>query len=218
MKYTLFVAIIFTPFFGYSQSIKDSVQLRPLLFNHFISGTVLLKSGAVESAPLNYNTDNQNIVFIQDGQYLALEELEAIDTIYIHNKKFVPVKRAVYEIATPGISMPLFISYTNKIQPIVATVDHNGNSKQSGAQVSNTISDTYMSRTFKGNYSVRFIRHFWIKKGYTLHKANNEKQLIRLFPDKEVAIRKFIDNNQVKFDNHLDMIKLVDFCNTPEKK
>ncbi len=203
---------------GYSQSVKDSVQLRPLLFNHFIKGTVLLKSGAIETAPLNYNTDNQTIVFIKEGQYLALTELETIDTIYIDDKKFVPVKTAVYEIATPSVPMPLFVSYTNKVQPIVATVDHNGNSKQSGSQVSNTISDTYMSRIFKGNYSVRFIRHFWIKKGNTLNKATNEKQFVRLFPEKEVAIRKFIYDNQVKFDNHLDIIKLVNFCNEPERK
>ena len=217
-KILLAIIIIIAPFFSYTQSLKDSVQLRILLFNKFINGIVLLKSGAIEKAPLNYNTDNQNIVFIKDDQYLTLTGLETVDTIYIDDKKMVPVKKAIYEIATPSLLIPLFVSYTNKIEPLVATVDHNGNSKQVSSQVSNTVSDTYMSRTFKGNHTVRFVRHFWLKKENTLNRVSNEKQLLKVFPDKEISIRKFILDNKINFSSLPDMINLVNFCNEPHKK
>ena len=218
MKYRFLLAIIISPFFCNSQSITDSVQLHTLLFNNFIGGSVLLKSGQVEQAMLNYNTDNQNIVFIKDGQYLALSDLEAIDTIYIDDKKFVPVKKAFYEVLTPELSVPLFVSYSNKISPLIATVDHNGNSKQSGSTVSNTISDTYLNRTFKGRYNVQFRIQYWIKKGYTLHKANNEKHFTNLFPQKKWDIHTFIAENQINFENRFDIVRLAEFCNTLNKK
>ena len=149
---------------------------------------------------------------------MALTELETVDTIYIDDKKFVPVKEAVYEIVTPAEQIPLFVNYTNKTRPIVATVDHNGGSKQAGSQVSNTVSDAYVNRTFRGNYSVEFIRHFLLKKRQSFYKVNNEKQLIRVFPESEVAIRKFIFENKTNFSSLTDMINLVVFCNEQNKK
>lgn len=217
IKYFLFWALLFSGS-GYSQSVKDSVQLRTLLFNHFIEGVVLMKSGAIEKAPLNYNTDNQGIVFIKDDQYMALTELETVDTIYIDDKKFVPVKQAIYEVVTPSEEIPLFVSYTNKIRPIVATADHNGGSKQAGSQVSNTVSDTYVNRTFRGNYSVEFIRHFLLKKKYSFYKISNEKQVIKVFPENEIAIQKFISENQTNFSSLSDIVNLVIFCNEQNKK
>lgn len=217
IKYFLFLTLLFSVS-GYSQSVKDSVQLRTLLFNLFIEGIVLMKSGDMEKAPLNYNTDNQSIVFISNDQYMTLTELEAIDTIYIDDKKFVPVKQAIYEVVTPSEEIPLFVSYTNKIRPIVATVDHNGGSKQAGSQVSNTVSDAYVNRTFRGNYSVEFIRHFLLKKKYSFYKISNEKQVIRVFPECETAIRKFIAENRTNFSNLPDIVNLVVFCNEENKK
>lgn len=217
IKYFLFWNLLFSVS-GYSQSVKDSVQLRTLLFNHFIEGIVLMKSGAIEKAPLNYNTDNQSIVFINNDQYMTLTELETIDTIYIDDKKFVPVKETIYEVVTPSEDIPLFVSYTNKIRPIVATVDHNGGSKQAGAQVSNTVSDTYVNRTFRGNYTVEFIRHFLLKKRYSFYKISNEKQVIKVFPESETAIRQFIAENQTNFSSLRDIANLVIFCNEQNKK
>jgi hypothetical protein len=177
-----------------------------------------MKSGAIEKAPLNYNTDNQSIVFIKENQYMTLTRLETIDTIYIDDKKFVPVKETIYEIVTPSEEIPLFVNYTNKIRPIVATVDHNGGSKQAGAQVSNTVSDTYVNRTFRGNYSVEFIRHFLLKKRYSFYKISNEKQVIKVFPESETAIRQFIAENQTNFSSLPDLVNLVIFCNEQNKK
>lgn len=202
----------------HAQGLRDSAQLRALLFNRFIDGAVLMKSGAVEKAKLNYNTDNQSIVFIKDNQYMILTGLESVDTIYIDDKKFVPIKEAVYEVVTPLEEIPLFVSYTNKIRPVVATVDHNGASRQASSQVSNTVSDTYVGRTFRGNYSVEFIRHFLLKKRFSFYKVNNEKQLLKVFPEHETAIRKYIYDNQTNFSSLPDLINLVAFCNLQNKK
>ncbi len=201
-----------------AQSQRDSAQLRSMLFNHFIEGAVLMKSGSVERAAMNYNTDDQSIVFVNNGKYLTLTGLEDVDTIYIDDKKFIPIKAVIYEIVTPSLEIPLLVSYSNKIRPVLATVDHNGGSRQQSAQVSNTLSDSYLSRTYKGNYSVEFIRHFVLRKRYTLYKAANEKQIAKAFPQNEEAIEKYIAENQTNFSSLPDMIDLITFCNEQNKK
>ena len=210
--------LFFFSIYSQAQLVQDSVRLRPLLFNHFIDGAVLLKSGALEKAPLNYNTDNQSIVFINDDRYMTLTGLENVDTIYIDDKKFIPIKEKIYEIVTPGEDVPLLVSYSNKIRPVVATVDHNGNSKQKSTQVSNTISDSYLSRSFRGNYDVEFIRHFLLKKRFSFYRVTNEKQLTKVFPDIQTSIRKFISENSTNFSSLPDMTDLIVFCNEQNKK
>lgn len=83
----------------HAQSVNDSINAKPLLFESFLTGAVLMKSGQVEKAPLNYNTDDQSIVFIKNGKYMVIDDLDKIDTVHLHLFKvfnipircFVPV-------------------------------------------------------------------------------------------------------------------------------
>jgi hypothetical protein len=215
MKRNPFIVLVFLfPFFCNGQSIGDSVNLRSLLFEKFIDGIVRMKSGSVEQVPLNYNTDNQNIVFIKNGKYLVADDLETIDTVYVQQKKFVPFNSSFYQLVTKTSSMSLLISYTNKIRPFVATADHGGSSKQVLNQVSNTISDVYVNRIYKGNSSVEILKHYWLARNGKVYKIDSQKQFLSSFSSKT---RKEIDNyivaNNIEIKNEADLIKLVDFCN-----
>jgi hypothetical protein len=207
------------PFLSNAQSVLDSVNLKSLLFEKFIDGAVRMKSGAVERVPLNYNTDNQNIVFIKNGQYLVIADLEAVDTIYLQQKKFVPVNNVIYQVVSEASPVTLLVSYSNRVRPYVATTDKSGTSKKVVSQVSNTVSDIYVNRIFKGNYSVEILKHYWFGKNDKVYKANSKKQFLNSFTSKERAvIENYIANNDINFSNESDLIKLVDFCNTGTKE
>src|SRR6476646_6723124 len=155
MRNMLFLATLFVmPFLGQSQYLTDSVNLKSFLFEKFLDGAVLLKSGAIEHAPLNYNTDDQNIVFIKNGKYMVIEDLEQVDTIYLQHKKFIPINKVIYQVVSETSPVALLVSYTNKKRPLVATSDHTGTSKQSISQVSNTMTDVYVNRNLQRTYSV----------------------------------------------------------------
>lgn len=212
-KYFCLALCSFVWFSVLAQSVKDSVQLKAMLFEKFMEGKVLMKSGEIESAPLNYNTDDQSIVFIKNGQYLVLTGLDAIDTVYIQNKRFIPVNETFYEVVASN-SVALLAGYSNKGRPLVATADHNGSSKQSGAQVSNTVSDTYVNRIYKGNYRVEISKNYWIKKDSYVNKANSKKQFVKLFSSKQRnLIEKYISERNIDFANEGDMVSLVNYCN-----
>jgi hypothetical protein len=197
-----------------AQSVDDSIPLKTMLFEKFIGGSVLMKSGEVESAPLNYNTDNQTVVFIKNKQYLVLTGLESIDTVYMQNKKFIPVNKSIFSVVTESAPITLLASYSNTIHPLVSTADHNGSSKQSASQVSNTVTDVYATKLYKDNYSVEIKKHYWFKKNGQLYKVTPKKQFINSFPSRTgKQIDKFIDDNKINFTYEPDLVKLVEFCN-----
>ncbi len=203
------------PFLNFAQAEKDSVNFKKLMLNdQFIDGTVLMKSGGVESGALNYDTDNQNIVFMKDGKYMFLTGMEEIDTIYIADKKFIPVKDKIYEVAANG-KVTLLIEYNNKRLPVQATTDYNGSSKKELSHVSNTVTDTYTTKLFKGDYDVAIQKTYWLKKDKSLYKATSAKQFVKPFPGKmQDAIDQFAQSNQINFNDEKDLIKLVEFCNS----
>jgi hypothetical protein len=207
-----FITIYLVPFVSTAQPMADTIQNQGYLFERFIEGQVLLKSGAVEPAALNYDANKQGIVFLKNGTHFELTGLETIDTVYVNQKKFVPVKAVFYEV-TATTPIELYTTYTCKTVPVTETAEHSGGVRKSRREVSNTISDVYMNRPFRGDYAVEFRKHFWIRNYHEFYKVNSEKQVIKQFPQKEAAIKAFVKTNHTDFDKPDDLLKLLQFCN-----
>jgi len=208
----LMVVLIF-PFYSFAQSVGDSINYQPLLFESFSDGAVLMKSGEIEKSVLNYNTDDQTIVFVKNRKYMVLTGLEEIDTIYILQRKFVPVNNTVYEVIASTLTEGIFIGYTNKIRPVTPVADHGGVTMQSTNQVSNTVSDIYINRVYKKNYSIEIFKHFRLGKNNRLYKIDNEKQFVKLFSSKaKPVITAYINQNAINFKSETDLIKLFNYC------
>ena len=210
----LFLVVLIFPFFAQAQIVTDSSRFKTFLYEHFVNGYVLMKNGAVEEAPLNYNSEDQSIYFIKEGKYMVLSGLESVDTIYLKNKKFIPVKESIYEvISDPSSSTVVYVNYTNIIRPLVATADHNGSVKQTPSQVSNTVTDVYANGIGK-NKSVEIQKHYWIERKKKMYRADSEKQVTKIIPAKASAIEKFVKENNISFFSDADMLKLAAFCST----
>jgi hypothetical protein len=66
------------------------VELSHYIFPGFTNGTVLMKSGYVYQALLNYNAFSQEMIFEDKGKKLAIgkEDKEKLATVYIMDRKF----------------------------------------------------------------------------------------------------------------------------------
>ncbi|RFM27096.1 hypothetical protein [Deminuibacter soli] len=193
---------------SHAQSLSDTLKANGYLYEHFEPGFVVLHGGTTQQAPVNYNTNTQEIAFIQDGHLLILSNLDAIDTVFMGERKFIAHEGKFYEVGAAG-NMPLLISYDNRKVPVSATVDHNGTSKQYDREVSNTVSEVYMNRRYKGNFVLEFVPQFWIRRGHTLYKANSEKQLEKIFPQKTNTIKDYVAAHHTVFSNTSELAQLV---------
>ncbi|MFT3932071.1 MAG: hypothetical protein QM726_00530 [Chitinophagaceae bacterium] len=187
------------------------------LYENFTEGRVLMKSGAVEKAMLNYNTSDQSVVFKQDDKVMTLTGLTDIDTIYFNNKKFIPgPDELIYEvIANSNLAVSLYVTYTNKLKPALAVTDQaNGTTRKDAGEASNTLTSAYVTRPYKDDYTVEIRKNYWLIKGKQINKALNAKNFEKVFPHKEEAINNFIAKNEINFNIEPDLIKLTQFCNS----
>ncbi len=215
MKQVTFSLLLAVLFFanGMAQH-SDPVVLKngSYLFEQFEEGTVLLKSGEVEKASLNYNTSDQSIAFMKDNTIMVLVDLPNVDTVYFQGKKFVPFENKIYEVVDVIGDQKFFISYSNKVVPLTATADHEGTSKQSDSRVSNTVSNVYLKGNYKAINRYELINHYWLFSGKELVSFNNEGYLTRKYRAKASLIRKFVRENHINFNKEEDLKKLMLFC------
>ncbi len=210
---TLFFLI---PFLNYAQSANDtSIRRQSMIFEQFIEGKVLLKSGALNEAPLNYLSTDQSILFKKGDLMYTLTDLNSVDTIYISGRKFVPFNNIVYEVVSNIGKVALLATYNRRLKPLIATVDHTGSSKQSINVVSNTVSDVYLTRMYKGNYAVEIVKHYWLKNYTKVNKAYRLKDFLNTFKESsQPSIINFEKANHINYSVESDMIKLLNFCNS----
>ena len=200
------------------EELIDSSEFKSLLFENFMDGIVLMKSGSIEKAPMNYNAKHQCINFISAGKYYTLTDLEDVDTIYIQRKKFIPVKNDIYEVINEfDKSTSLLVSYTTHTRPLVSTADHSGVNKKVSNQVSNTVSPVYVNRNYNGNSIIELQKHFWIKIGQSLYKADTKTQLRKVFPlQPKKEIDNYINSNNLNLMVDRDLITLIEFLSRKE--
>ena len=217
LKTAIIIVLLFCiPLFNFAQTASDtSIRRQSMIFEQFVEGKVLLKSGAISEAPLNYLSTDQSILFTKEGVMYTLTELNSIDTIYISGRRFVPINNLVYEVVYDSGKVALVVTYNSRLKPLIATVDHTGSSKQSINVVSNTVSDVYLTRLYKGNYAVEIVKHYWLKNYTKVSRANRLKDFLNTFKESShPAIINFETTNHINYSVESDMIKLLKFCNS----
>ena len=181
------------------------------VFNVFIPGEVLLKSGTKEQALLNYDPASQKIVFKRGEKDMVLTEVSTIDTVYISDRRYVPVREKVYELIKQSGDLTLLADYTLKKNSKIATTDHSGTSRKSSAEVSRTVTGVYVSRPYKGSFDREIVKKYYIRKDYKLYGANSIRQLVQIYPEKRMQIEEFVTENKVDWKNDEDLLKLFDY-------
>ena len=80
---------------------QNEVQgITHYLFPEFIQGTILMKAGDTRETLLNYNSLTEEMIFETNGRKLAIapRDIVRMDTIYINNRKFIPMEDYFIEI------------------------------------------------------------------------------------------------------------------------
>jgi hypothetical protein len=191
-----------------------SGQEQHYIFPTFIEGTVKQKSGEVIKVLLNYNALTEEMIFDQEGKKLALDKLENVDTVFIGERKFIPVGNVFYEKATNG-HFPLFIQHQCQLLPP-------GNNTGFGTSQTGAISNMRDLKSqglayklkLPDDFLVIFKTKYWLKKNNNFYIINNEKNLMDLFPDKADVIKKYVKGNKLSFKKTSDLVKITTLCNS----
>ena len=193
----------------------DSLQNLPnLLFPKFTKGIVKLKDGKMYTAMLNYETVEQEMVFLQKKLTLRLENPGLVDTIYLYNKVFIPFEKGFYEVVLKA-PITFFIQHKSYVESLGTPVGY-------GA-MSQTTSSSYVRQVFSSNgaiglkippdFKVVDDSDYWVRWINGMEKFSSKAQFLRIFSDKEKELKQFISKNNIDFKNNLKLISLFTYVN-----
>ncbi len=211
----IFFCISFIPCYTtiFAQANMKDHYLTQYLLPQFAEGTVKQKSGEAIKATLNYNTLTQEIVFQKDGQLLALDKIENVDTVFIQNKIFIPAGKVFYEAATRAPIM-LYIQHQTDIIP---PGSETGFGKTQSAAVDNVQDLKSSGRAYAlklpDEFQLKPIITYWLKVNMEYKDFKNVKELKNLLKDKTEVIDTYLKTNKVNFKKPDEVIQLVEYCN-----
>ncbi len=214
------IGIIFLFLYLFSIPTELSGQTDPdnpfpqLLFPSFTRGIIKMKSGKTNTASLNYNTVDEEMVFDQKGVYMVLDKPEEIDTVYMQNRKFVPVEKAFYEVVVNG-PVSLYIQHKSRYAPVGSNTAYGLTSQTLGPTAVSTVRVGNQVRNLElpENVKVSPATVYWVRRNNEMNKFTTERQFLKIFPDKENEIKEFIKNSRLDLKTREDLIKLGNFCN-----
>lgn len=164
---------------------------------------------------MNYNTLTKKMLYIKNDSLWEITVSSGIDVIILNNRIFIPAGKVFYEVISFN-KLPLFIQHRIRILQNPKEAGYNSTSETSAVtNYSNIISSTGTHYNLSIAESTRseIIDLFWLKKDDKYYKANNIKQVTRLFPEKSTEIKSYVKSVDTDFNDPEDIIRLIDFCN-----
>lgn len=194
---------------------------RPLpqfLFPVFADGVIIMKDASKSEARLNYNMVEEAMISEKDGVYWRSQNPALIDTIYLQNRKFVPVDNAFYEILAIG-EATFFLENKSNYVSVGEDIGY-GAKSHSIDHTELTRFETWSSVAtveLPKNVTISKVSVNWVRRNGSMQRFNSEKQLLKMFSEKKIRISDYIDKQKINLKVREDLIKLGNFCNEPVK-
>ncbi len=197
------------PAFTTGQTNSDGTMPQ-YLFDSFSNGKIVRKDGKTETMLLNYNIVTGYMVFVRNDQYYDLANPEMVDTIIIQNCKFIPAKKVFYEVLFSG-TIGLFADHKGSLQAPAKEAGYGTTSELAATDILSSInrSSGIYNLPLPREYLVKKSVVYWISKGNDMFDFVNEKQFLKLFPDKATELKTFIKTNRLKFYNQSDVVRVI---------
>lgn len=198
-----------------SAQTTDSLRNLPnLLLPRFTKSIIKFKSGETKTAVLNYNTVDQEMVFMQKKLFLILDNPHLIDTVYMANRKFIPAEKGFLELIVAA-PISLFIQHKSYVESLGTPTGYGARSQTTGPSYVRTIygGTGAIELNIPKNYKVVDDTEYVIRREGTIQRFTTKRQFLKLFPDKEKELDQFIDKRKIDFKNNMMVGELVIYCN-----
>lgn len=193
-----------------AQHLNRGIKLVHYVFSEFTPGTIKMKSGEAYSKVLNYNILTNEMIFNNNGKYLAIANPENVDKVNINDRKFIPLNKKFYEVLVNSVS-PLLLEFTATISEPGVSTGYGGTSTITASSSFKTLISTGGAYDLKlpDGFTVIPGYTYWIMKDGKLEKAGSKKQFIKIFPRKKEIANDFIKKNDTNFSKRDDVISLI---------
>lgn len=208
--------IFFTTISAFSQE-----KTIHYLFPEFRNGSVFMKNGTVNNAPMNYNLVTEEMVFNQGGDIFAIadETLKNLDYVIISNRKFVLYEKDKFAEVIHESGYKLYVEHKGRVIPPGKAAGYGGTSQTSAVTTYSSIQSGGMwyELEMPEDYGVSQFKVYLIDNGSGLKKIRSINQLRKLYRKKKDLYDNYIKDNNVEFNNYESVTKLVEYLEDNSK-
>jgi hypothetical protein len=176
-----------------------------------------MKSGIKNQALLNYNSLTEEMIFDSNGKKLAIAngEQRLIDTVFIEDRKFIPLNNVFFELLYHSKS-DLFIEHKCSMIPPGKPTAYGGTSQTSSITSLSSINSggRLYELDLPEGYEIKPYSCYWLKKNGELNKFINLKQLMKFYIDKKDLFKAYTKKNDVKYNNQESIVQFITYLET----
>ncbi len=207
--------LIFVCSLAFLTSTNAQVTRELFLLKGFSQGIILNKDGSKAAAEMNYDAKGRNMLFLEGEDLMLLTNTNAIDTIFIGSRKFIPEKNYFLEVVGipngtvyvdwrfNSIQIGKKGAYGITTQGTVETV--NVHSYRAGGKFEWDESTAVTKFKVENEYRVK-------NTAGKILKFKNKKDLLKQFANHKEAIEQYLAQNSVDWENPEMVVDLADFC------
>jgi len=191
---------------------KNKVELSHYIFPEFVKGTVLMKTGVKNSTMLNYNAFTEEMIFDTNGKKLSITKLEEIDTVYIENRKFFPLKDKFVELIYRN-KFELYAVHKCSVIDPGKPAAYGGTSQTSATTSYSSLSaggQVYQLKLPDG-YTTKPYTEYWLKRDGKLTMFVSLRQLSKLFSEKSDQFKKYVKEHKIVYDKEDSLVDLIKY-------
>lgn len=184
------------------------------LFEKFTDSFIYYRDGRRFNVPLNYNLITRQFIFIDkqdDNQKKEFTEPGMIVAIEVDGRTFLPPSEGATEVIQS--EPPFYVSYqatVKKEKPVAYGGTTQTASVDSYSQLRGVGQIGGVDGTQKSLASVD--KEYKVKVGKRTKRFSNEKQFLKLFPEKKEALLRYMEEKQVDFDNVRQVLDLYNYA------
>jgi hypothetical protein len=184
------------------------------LFREFSRGEVAMKTGSDLALILNYNVVAEKMLFIQKGKLFELLNPGSVDTIYLYDRRFIPVGKVFYEVLAENNNL-LFVQHRGDVQQPLKTDPYGTSSQASSTTPISNMKVGSIFYTFDDpNIKIKKETIYWVPGNNSMLSFKDGAHFIKIFPDYKNEIKLHIKQNNLKFVNPDEVLKLLVYCNS----
>lgn len=173
------------------------------------------KGGQPIQACFNYNCVTQTMEFREGTEVMKLTPIQHIDTLYLENHRMIPYGTHFLDVVSRTPKYAFLIDYKR-------TRVNKGKTGGMGIRTQGTVENVDFS-SFGGRHTEEWKKgnEVWeYKEANTyiivvkskMKKFRTEKELLKLFPEKEDALKTFIKQQKIHLNDSAMVAQLVEFC------
>jgi hypothetical protein len=192
-------------------SAQTEADSRQYLFPEFSSGIVRKKNGSTSNLTLNYNTITQKMAFSDGKKIFDIANEALIDTIILNARKFIPYNGAFCEVLVKA-PFSLLLQHKSDLVPKGSPAGY-GTTSQTSAIDSYTGTNASINLKNLDQYEIKPAPVYWIVSNSSRASFVTRNEFMKVFTQDREELQNFIRKNRTRFEDPLDVAKLVIYYN-----